>query len=537
MKEVFITGHKNPDMDSICAAYGYAELKKKIDSEHEYKAVRCGHLTESVKKHFESLGLTPPPYMRDVHPKISDVMRTTNDTIQIHEPIYTLVKAYSEKDSSVFPVFEGTQFKGLLSVDDITGWFLKDNSDEKPIYRFTAENIAKVISAKIIKKGSTESFSASLIAGAASLEEFCYYLNKDSNSIVVMGNRKDHIKQVMKMQIPALVVSTDDLDSDTDFSSFNGWVFATSFGTAEALRRLRMAPEISTIMGIQGMPLQTTDFFDDGKQRLTDSQLRGLAVFNGEEYAGFVTRRCFLDKPSYNVILVDHNEQNQSIKGIETATVREILDHHRLDALKTNQPIFIDAEPLGSTCTIVYQQFVRNNIVPDKDTAKVLLSGIIADTIILKSPTTTSIDRISAGALAAIAGIYDILSFGQEMFSRTQNLASTNPDTAINSDFKIYSEKGMKFGIGQCETTNIRDIDSYCTIYLEALSRIKSSSSLDIAMVMITDVIREKSILLSTEHRCLAKLPYTKLSAGMFDMPGIMSRKKQLLPEVIHTIE
>lgn len=537
MKEVFITGHRNPDMDSVCSAFGYAELKKRIDSTAKYTAVRCGHLTEAVKKHFENLGLTPPPYKRDVHPKVADVMRTGYDSIQIHEPIYTLVKAYSENASSVFPVFEGKEFKGLLSVDDITGWFLKENSDDKPVYSFTASNITKVINAKVIKKGSEEAFSSSLIAGAASLEEFCDYLNKDSNSIVVMGNRKGHIKQAVFMQIPALVISTDDLDKSTDFHDYKGWVFETPLGTAEALRRLRMAPEISTIMGPQGKPLQTTDFFDDAKQRLSDSNLRGLAVFNGEEYAGFVTRRCFLNKPSYNVILVDHNEQNQSIKGIETATVSEIIDHHRLDALKTNQPIFIDAEPLGSTCTIVYQQFVRNNIVPDKDTAKVLLSGIIADTLILKSPTTTSVDRLSAGALAAIAGIYDILSFGQEMFSRTQNLSSSDPQKAINADFKTYTEKGIRLGIGQCETTSLKDIDTYCESFLQALSEIKTSTGLDLAMVMITDVIREKSILLTTDHRCLSKLPYTRLNPGVFDMPGIMSRKKQLLPEVLHTIE
>ena len=138
-----------------------------------------------------------------------------------------------------------------------------------------------------------------------------------------------------------------------------------------------MSPAISTIMGKQGRKLQVTDLFDDAKEELSTSKLRGLSVFDGNVFVGYVTRRCFLHKPSYNVILVDHNEVGQSIKGIEEASVVEIIDHHRLDALKTSLPIFIDAEPLGSTCTIVYQQFLRHNIVPDELTAKILLTYFI----------------------------------------------------------------------------------------------------------------------------------------------------------------
>ena len=227
----------------------------------------------------------------------------------------------------------------------------------------------------------------------------------------------------------------------------------------------------------------------------------------------------------------------QSIKGIEEAQVVEIIDHHRLDALKTSLPIFIDAEPLGSTCTIVYQQFLRHNIVPDELTAKILLTGVISDTLILRSPTTTAIDKATAGALAAISGEFDIQSFGERLFSVTDSMANRDPEKAIRSDFKVYSEHGIKFGIGQCEATTLKDFPSYGDKYLATLEEVREKDGVDWAMLMVTDVLREQSLLLTTDYRLYKKLPWNEVSPKVLDMPGVLSRKKQLLPEVIHTLD
>ena len=298
-----------------------------------------------------------------------------------------------------------------------------------------------------------------------------------------------------------------------------------------------MTPSVSTIMGKQGRKLDVDDFFEDAKEELTNSNLRGLSVFEKDNFVGFVTRRCFLEKPSYSVILVDHNEIAQSIKGIEEASVIEIIDHHRLDALKTSLPIFIDAEPLGSTCTIIYQQYLRHNIVPSEIVAKVLLTGIISDTLCLRSPTTTALDKTAAGALAAICGEYDIYSFGTKLFSTVDSLSSRDPQKAIEADFKVYTEKNVKFGIGQSEVTALSDLDSYSDRYLEALNVVKEEKGLEWAMLLITDVLREKSVLLSTDAKYRKKLQWTEFKPFIYDMPGVLSRKKQLLPEVIHCLD
>ncbi len=536
MKDIYITGHRNPDLDSICSAYGYAELKNRIDNTSRYHAVRCGHMSEAVEKQFSLLGVAAPPYMKDVRPKVGDVMLEPVDRVEAKAPIYNLVKTYNENHPSAFPVFDNDSFIGLLSIDDITSWFLKDNAEEIPHYDFLVSNIEAVIPGKMIKRGK-ESFTASILAGAAAYEDFCRFVDNRRDSIVVMGYRKRYIEHAMKVGVPALIISASTSCDDIDFSEYDGTVYLTELGTAEVERRLRMTPAVSTIMGKQGRRLNVNDFFEDAKEDLTSSNLRGLAVFDEEKFVGYVTRRCFLHKPQYSVILVDHNETAQSIKGIEEAQVVEIIDHHRLDALKTSLPIFIDAEPLGSTCTIVYQQYLRHNIVPDETTARVLLTGIMSDTLVLRSPTTTQIDKTSAGALAAISGEYDINAFGTKLFSVINSLSSREPKSAIEADFKEYSEKGMKFAIGQCEVTTTSDYPSYMDKYLAALNDIKESRGFDWAMLMITDVIREQSILLTTKTKYTRRFPWSEIAPSVYDMPGVMSRKKQLLPEVIHCIE
>ena len=430
MSDIFITGHRNPDLDSICSAYGYSVLKNTLDKENNYIPVRCGHLSESCKKIIGALNITAPKYMPDIYPKVKDVMLTQTNFIDIDASLKEVAKDYKDTNPSVIPIYEKGKFTGLLSVDDISSWFMTHLSS--------------------------------------------------------MESRQD-------------------------------------------------IPKIRELMRNQEEPVECNDLFDEAKASLSMSKKRGLAVFDNGEYAGYVTRRCFLKAPRYKVILVDHNEPKQSIKGIESANIVEIIDHHRLDAVKTDLPIFIDAEPLGSTCTIVHELFVRNRLVPDEYTAKVLLTGIMADTLVLKSPTTTPIDKEASEALSKICRV-NVNDFGHEMFNNMESLTNADPEEAILSDFKRYVERGTNIGIGQCETTTLHDLDQYKDKFLKALEDVRQKNSLDWAVLMITNVMKENSVLLTTDYRAVKNLPYTEIEPFIFDMPGVMSRKKQLLPEMIYTL-
>lgn len=429
-KTIYITGHKNPDLDSVCSAYVYAALKRRLEPENQYIPIRCGHLSESSKKILAALQIEAVPYRPDLFPKVEDVMLTSQEKFEASAPLTELAKSYKDSNPSVIPIYDNGEFYGLLSVDDITHWAMTQLSEQNQI-----------------------------------------------NSV----------------------------------------------------------PTIREIMRSEEQPVQTDDLFEEAKISLSQSKKRGLAVFENDKFAGYVTRRCFLKTPKNNVILVDHNEPAQSIQGIETANLVEIIDHHRLDALKTELPIFIDAEPLGSTCTIVYQLFIRNMLKPTPYEAKVLLTGMLSDTLVLKSPTTTQTDIDSAYALADLCGV-DVTEFGLTMFRNMERLSTQDPEKAILSDFKRYNEHGVTIGIGQCEVTTLKDLQEYKAIFMEALESIRAKNGLDWAVIMITNVIKENSILLTTNYRTVKYLPYKTLEPGVLDMPGVMSRKKQLLPEMIYSL-
>lgn len=428
---VYITGHRNPDMDTLCSSLGYAALKNLIDPRTNYVPIRCSHLNSSTKRLLALLGTNGPEYKKDVYPKLHDVMITSGQRVDASQSLSEFAATYEGFETPAAPVFENGEFCGLVTPDAIADWTMR---------------------------------------------------------------------------------------------------------TMQSGGNLNLFPTVGEVTDRKIPRMQTDDLFDDAKKRLQNSPSRGIAVFDAEnKYAGYATRRCFLDTPRCNVILVDHNEREQSIKGIETANICEIIDHHRLNALKTDLPLFIDAEPLGSTCTIVYQLYLRHGIRPDRETAKILLAGILTDTLILRSPTTTRVDRDSADYLSAISGL-DTEEFGKEMFNCIEGLKTRDPKDAIGSDFKEYKESSLRIGIGQCEVNTLSDIDEYVGAYLEGLEDVRRSRGLDWAVLMITDVVKERSILLSTDSRAADSLPYQKISGGLYDMPGVLSRKKQLLPEILHCI-
>ena len=533
MGKVYITGHRNPDIDSLCAASAYANLKNLTDSENEYIAVHCSPVSDQVREQMEAMGIEIPQYKKDVFPKVRDVMLEPQTHIQAGAPIFALVNAYNEDNPSVVPIYDGTEFKGLLSVDDITGWFLSDNKEEIPTYKVTVDNVLRVIPGKLIHRGKSDEIEGSLLVGAGTYEAFSSMLDQIDNCIVVLGSRKRHIEYAVKKQVPAIIIAAADEAPDVDFSGYEGSVFITELGTAETLRRIRLAESIETMMQSATATIDIDDLFVEGRKIFANSHTRGLAVMENGEFKGFVTRRCFLERPVKKVIMVDHNEPAQSIEGIETADVVEIVDHHRLDSLSTTMPIFIAAEPLGSVNTIIYQQYIRHGIMPDQYAARTMLTGIVADTLILRSPTTTMQDVQAVEMLARLAKVPSVQEFGEKLFSISDNLATQDPDTMILSDFKKYENNGTKMGIGQCEVTTLSDVQQYAQTYIDALQKIADSQGLDWTLLMVTDVLREDSVLLASNNKANRDLPYQKIDEQIFDMPGVMSRKKQLLPMLL----
>ncbi|MFO7849796.1 MAG: DHH family phosphoesterase, partial [Spirochaetia bacterium] len=423
MDEIFVTGHRNPDMDSVSSAWAYAQLLHKIDTRNSYKAIRCGHLNNQTKETFRSLGITPPSLEKDVHPRVSDILSIPTHVLHLSDPIHDAIKTIHDNNVSVVPVLdEGNNFAGLVSVNEISDFSIQEHVGGRPSYAFRTANFEKALPGFCYKKGERSAFSAAVMVGAMPFEVSIERIQRllPDKPILVVGLRKRILEYAVEEQFPAIILTGVDKTGtiDFDFSGYRGTVFVSYTDTAETARLLRLSSPVHNIMGSGYPRLTVEDHFDQAKEQLINSDFRGLPVFSDKEktsFAGVVTRRCFIDRPKRKVIMVDHNEADQSIRGIENAEIIQIIDHHRLGAEKTKTPIYVAAKPLGSTCTIVYQHYLQHGVQIDPATAKVLLSGIISDTVMLKSPTTTEEDRAAVNSLSETAGV-DYFEFGTEIF-------------------------------------------------------------------------------------------------------------------------
>ncbi len=543
MERILVCGHRNPDMDSVCSAWAYAKLANEIEKDKEYIAARCGPLNESAKQVFSKLNIDPPIFVKDVRTTVSSVYIKPKITIDWQEPIYDLMNSLLKKDISVVPVTKNGKFLGLLSIDDVNKYFLRDASAQKPYYKINIDKLDQVLKGKFITKSNTKHLSLQIMVAAMSFSHFKEVFDKidsDNLPLLVVGDRLEPLLEAIYRQVPLIILTkmSDKIKRLVDFSNYEGTLFLSDHHTNETLRLLRLCTPVGDLLGSEAPILSPNTLFDEGKNILINNSFRGLPVFENEEFKGFVTKSCFIEKPKTKVVMVDHNENEQAMPGIEEANVVGIIDHHRFGASKTTNPIFIYSAPLGSTCTLVAQLYERYGVKITKEAATILLSGIVSDTIILKSPTTTSEDVRLANILCKAAGIDDLKAFGEDMFASGLSIMKQDPRRVIEGDFKIYKEHGTKLGIGQFEVTTLQDLENYKKVYLKTLKEVKKSNGLDWALFLITDVVKQNSVLLTTGLDTLEfKFIYEKTSENTFFLPNVLSRKKQLLPEVIRILD
>jgi len=541
--EIIVTGHKNPDTDAACSAVCYADFKTKSDPSKAYRGVVCGALNPQTRFVFEKAGLPPPEFLKDIYPRVLDIARNDGINLEENEPILEAIREIDGNNVSVVPVFDtGHRFLGIIGIHEVASYFMKTNAGSKrQRYTFHVENLAKVIPGRFLCRGAQTDITASIMIGSMDYERSIERMDSlvEDKPVLVVGDRKRIIQHAVRNQFPLIVITNagDGLSLDTDWSSYTGTVYLSESDTADTIRLLWLSAPVKHILNPEPLVLQHDEIFDDAKKTLLGSDLRGLPVLKDGEFAGVVTRRSFIEKPKRKIIMIDHNESAQSIPGAHDADVREIIDHHRLAADKTSAPIYVFAKPLGSSCTIVYQHYKMAGIPIEAPHAVLLLSGILSDTLVLKSPTTTDEDRAAATDLARLAGL-DVATYGREMQSKMTTLENLDPYKTVSGDFKIYEDFGIKTGIAQVETISLGGIDGVLPNFLSALGTVKADQGLDWAMLMVTDVLTEDSMLLMTpfEHG-EDHLAFQKVGNGLYSLPGIVSRKKQLLPEILRVME
>lgn len=541
MKTIYVAGHKNPDMDCTCAAVCYAALKQRIDPSHTYIPIRSGPLSAQIRDAFELSGIALPPHYDTIAPSVRLVTHTDFPNLHPDDPMLEAFHAIETRSVSALPVICPEQsFVGVIGVNELISFTLAQNQDGRPSYDFLVANFPKVLPGKLLQSGSVERFSAHIMTGSMPSETAFEYLNRsDKKPLLVIGNRTDIIQFAVDRGFPAIVVTgvQDKSDIQVDFSSYDGAVFLSETDSVESIRLLRLSSPVRTIMDTEVPRVEASTLFDKAKNELINSKYRGLPVFDEGKYLGMISRRSFIERPRPKLIMVDHNEVSQAVGGAVEAEILEIVDHHRLAPPSTTQPIAVTTRVVGSTCTLVYEEFASHGLAVEEDLAILLLSGIVSDTVNLQSPTTTEADRRAIHRLETITGI-SASEHAQRLFSQITAMESRDAKEIVLADFKQYEHAGKTVGIGQVEVTTLTDSDTYAPRLQKAVAAVAQEQKLDWALLLVTDVIKRNSLLLTSDFKDGERaLTYEKIGENTFDLPGVLSRKKQLLPEVMRVLD
>lgn len=542
MEKVFICGHRNPDTDSVASAAAYAYLKSQIDNSYDYTPARCGELNEQTKFIFEKAGASVPGYLKDIYPKVGDSMSRNLITVKETDPVSKILTYIRENGIRLTPVVDdNNDYKGMAGVLELTELFIRDDRAAKPVFTLRSDTLRRSLKAHILNVGDKDEFQASIVVATMAYEDFAPHINSVSNetsTILVTGNRKNILDDVFERDYPAIVIVglEEDDYNNIDFKGFKGWVFSSPFDSAQTIRCIEMATPVSKVM-TKVEPVHPHDYIDAIADSISKSGSKSLPVVEDGKLVGIITGTDVIKKKRSKLIMMDHNELTQAVDGAESAEIVEIIDHHRLGTIRTTTPVYFYAKPVGSTCTLVYQLYLQHRVNIPKEYAVLLLSGMLSDTVIMKSPTTTKDDVAAITELASYCGL-DAKKYGVEIFSATDSLATRTPSEIVGTDFKIFEEYGVKFGVGQAETVTLNDLDGIKDVLLEELKLKSKNNNLAWAMLLVTDIVTEESVLISTGYAPAEKLfNYERLSESSFSLPGVLSRKKQLLPELLGILE
>jgi manganese-dependent inorganic pyrophosphatase len=543
VQNVSVVGHRNPDTDSICSAICYANLKNIIDPDMTYTAFRAGRVSEETSFVLQRFGVATPELLKDVRTRIEDIdirrLPGVSKDMSLKEA-WTLMR---ENSIVSLPITEGDILQGVITLSDLGTVYLDNNSPTLLADADTSfSNITKVLKGTVAVSGTATNVLGRVVVAAAGLDTFSNYNRK--NDVVIIANREKLQRISIEKGAGALIITMGEQISDEIRAlaeEYGCTVIMTEFDTYAAARLINQSIPLSYAMTSKDIfTFSLNDTLSDVKKTMARKRTRDYPVLDEEgHYVGMISRRFIIDASRKKVILVDHNEKTQAVSGIDDATVMEIIDHHRLGAIETVEPVYFRNQPLGSTSTIIYQMYRENDVEIEPTYAGLLCAGIISDTLILRSPTTLREDRLAAAALAKIAGI-DLSEFGAELFRASVFTGENDPISLIFRDFKTYNVNAITFGIGQVNFMDREALDAKKHELIPALETAAHEKGLKMIFVMLTDIGVSNSdvIFYGDDAADLLENAFEKTpeDSSLF-IEGLVSRKKQLVPEILSEMQ
>ncbi len=540
-EKTYVIGHKNPDTDSICSAIGLAELKRAEGMENVEPA-RAGDVNPQTAFILDYFNMKPPRYLSNVYPRAQDIMNRDVITVTEDTPLVKVMEIIRDKNIRFVPVVDDQgRPTGILTLMDVAKRNIEQIGAESSRRVVTSlRNITATLNAQVISDfhvGKGKYFS--VYVGAMEEDSFLNVLGTTNTRecIVIVGDREQIQKISVERGIGILIVSggLNVSSAIIEAAKLNEVsVIISPFDTATTALLVRMSTPASLICKDEFESASEDDLVDDLKQRMTNGRDRGFVVLDDNGVmAGVITKSNLLKPSRTSLILVDHNELSQAVDGADMVKILKVVDHHRLGNFHTTQPITFICEPVGSTSTLIAEMYKQKNVEIKKEIAGLLLAGVMSDTIILKSPTTTDRDRAIVPWLEEKSGL-DHTSFGREIFSATSSLKKRGVEAVVKGDYKTFEAKGEKFGVGQVETIGFDEFHEEKDKLLAELVKIKENKGLRLSALLVTDIVLGTSLLLvAAGKEVIFSLDYPKLEDNLYELKNVLSRKKQVAPHLL----
>lgn len=542
-EKIYVIGHKNPDTDSICSAIAYADLRQKVTGQvHEAK--RAGHVNDETAYVLDRFGVEAPKLLTDVRLQVRDLDIHEMPGLKPNASIRDTWERMRQEQAKTLPIVKDDELVGVVSTGDIAKSYM-DVYDSEILSKARTQyrNIVKTLDGTMITGNEHGYFMRGKVAIGASSPNFMEeFIEKDD--LVILGDLEEAQACAVNIDASCMVICKDAEVSPKLIQKAKEQsivIIQTPYDTFTTARLINQSIPVKFYMTSGPLTMfRMNDYVDDIKDIMAKKRFRDFPILDRHgRFKGFISRRRFLGASKKKVILVDHNERSQAVDGIEEAEIIEIIDHHRLGDIETVSPITFRNQPVGCTATIINQMYEENEIEVPREIAGILCGAIISDTLLFRSPTCTPLDERTAKKLAKISDI-DLEQMAQEMFNAGSNLKGKSAEDICFQDFKQFTVNDTIFGVGQITSMSKEELAAIRDMMTEHLPKVLEAHNLNMIYFMLTDILAE-----STELLCVGT-GARGIALSAFDLPdnakslilkGVVSRKKQLIPVLVETMQ
>jgi len=538
MQKTFIFGHKKPDTDSVMSAIGLSYLKNQLGDYTEPRIL--GNVNKETKYALNYFGLKEPEYLNDVKLQIKDVNYHKKFLIKDTDSIYDGYQMMLKEGVTGIPVVKKkNEFLGLITIKDLSHMVVNVNFEE--LYT-SYENIMHVLKGEEVLRFDPEVVGKIMVAAYRSTT-FINTVPLTKDNILIVGDRHSVIEYAVESGVKLLILSGDAeiKEKHIEIARKNKVnIIRTPYDSYHITRLLPLTNYIKTmIRSYNPTKFEETEFIDTVLDINNKLKHTNYPVVNKKNQClGLLRITDLNEKYPKNVILVDHNEKLQSVEGLDEANILEIFDHHNLGSITTNAPINFRNMAVGSTCTIVYTLYRERGVEIPKEIAGALLSGILSDTLILKSPTATPRDVEAVEALSYLAGV-DYQTYGMDMLKAGTSLEGMSKEDVLYNDFKLYTVNEKTFAIGQFFTMNFDEMKKELDSYVATLDEVAEANNYNFVALYVTDIIKNGSyVIFNTKGQDVVDVCYgsENIPEGYF-VENCVSRKKHVVPLIMEVFE